>query len=115
MSEAGVFNRLEKRKTVGEHSLTPVVLNRVLRQVFRQGLAVTLGLWIPFVALSIGAVAGFAQERSAAADSGAGSISGQVKAITGQGQTNVLSGIEVTLSGAPLDSSRSPTTHQQTH
>ncbi len=110
-----MFKRLEKRKTVGEHSLTPIVLNRVLRQVFRRGLAVTLGLWMPFVALSIGSVAGFAQERSAAADSGAGSISGQVKAITGQGQTNVLSGIEVTLSGAPLDSSRSAISDEEGH
>src|SRR5260370_8631529 len=105
MSEAGVFKRLEKRKTVGEHSLTPIVLNRVLRQVFRRGLAVTLGLWMPFVALSIGSVAGFAQERSAAADSGAASISGHIKPIPGQGKTNSLSGIEVPLTAPPFVSS----------
>jgi hypothetical protein len=54
-----------------------------------------------FVALSIGCFEGFAQERSAA-DSAAGSISGQAKAITGPDQTDVLVGIEVRLTDAQL-------------
>jgi hypothetical protein len=61
----------------------------------------TLGLWILFVALSVGCLEGFAQERSIA-DSAAGSISGQAKAITGPDQTDVLVGIEVRLSGTQL-------------
>ena len=61
----------------------------------------TPALWILVVALSIGCLEAFAQERSIA-DSAAGSISGQAKAITGPDQTDVLVGIEVRLSGTQL-------------
>ena len=114
MSAAMVFKRLEKEKQ--GYSLTTVVKNRLLRHVCRWGAAVTVVLWISLVALSIGSAAGLAQERSAAAqDPGTGSLNGQVKAITGQGQTDVLSGIEVTLSGAPLGASRSTVTDEDGH
>jgi len=114
MSAATVFKRLEKERQ--GHSLTTVVKNRLLRHVCRWGAAVTVVLWISLVALSIGSAAGLAQERSTAAqDPGTGSLNGQVKAMTGQGQTDVLSGIEVTLSGAPLGASRSTVTDEDGH
>jgi hypothetical protein len=67
---------------------------------------------IPVIVLLIGSVPGFAQEpRTAASQSGNSSISGQVKAITGQGQTDVVTGVEVRLSGAqPESPSRSAVT-----
>lgn len=92
-------------------------LNRLLRHVRRRGPAVTLGLLILFGALLVGSAAGFAQERNAAANnSGAASIIGQVRAVTGQGQTDVLVGMEVTLSGEPLgNASRSAVTDEDGH
>jgi len=90
------------------------LLNQLLRNVRRRDPAITLGLWMAFVLLSIGSAAGLAQEPNAApAGSGTGSISGQAKAITGQGQTDMLVGIEVRLSGAPLGAaSRSTVTDE---
>jgi carboxypeptidase family protein len=71
----------------------------------------TAGLWIACFALSAGWAAGFGQDRSLASDTMQGSIAGQAKAITGPGQTDVLTGIEVTLSGPqPGAASRSTVT-----
>lgn len=90
--------------------LTSGILNRLWQHFRERGPAITLGLLVPFVVHLVGAAAGFAQERStAASSSGASSIRGQARAITGQGQTDVLMGIEVTLSG-PLPSATSSST-----
>ena len=90
--------------------MTSGILNRLWQHFRERGPAITLGLLVPFVVHLVGAAAGFAQERSAAASSsGASSIRGQARAITGQGQTDVLMGIEVTLSG-PLPSATSSST-----
>ena len=76
------------------------------------GAASTLLKLITFIALLICSTAGFAQERSAASSELANnSISGQVKAITGQGQTDLVTGVEVRLSSTRPDStSRSAVT-----
>jgi hypothetical protein len=86
--------------------------NRFFHRAYSAGAAATLLRSIPLIMLLIGSAAAFAQERSAAApQSGNSSISGQVKAITGQGQTDVVTGVQVRLSGAQPDStSRSTVT-----
>ena len=61
---------------------------------------------IPLIVVLIASSTVFAQERStSASESGKSSISGQVKAITGQDQTDVVTEVEIRLSGALLDSS----------
>jgi hypothetical protein len=69
---------------------------------------------MPLTVLLICSTAGFAQKRSApSSESGTSSISGQVRVITGQGQTDVVTGVEVKLSGAQPDStSRSTITDE---
>ena len=82
--------------------------NRLLHKIYSADAAATLLRSIPLIVLLIGSAAAFAQERSAAApESGNSSVSGQVKAITGQGQTEVVTGIELRLSGAQPDSTSS--------
>ena len=76
-------------------------LNRLLREIYSFGVTAVLIGFLPLIVLLISSPAIFAQEREvAASDSAASAITGQVKAITGKDQTNVVAGIEVTLSGA---------------
>ena len=86
--------------------------NRLLHKIYSPNGAATLLRSIPLIVLLIGSAAAYAQERGAAApESSNSSISGQVKAITGQGQTDVVTGVEVRLSGAQPESvSRSAVT-----
>lgn len=80
-------------------------LNRFAHEVCTAGAVSALVKLIPLSVLLIWSAAGFAQERSAAAsESGNSSISGQVRAITGQGQTDVVTGVEVRLTGAQMGS-----------
>jgi Carboxypeptidase regulatory-like domain/TonB dependent receptor len=86
--------------------LTIEVPYRSLHKFYSAVAAVVLLRFIALIVLLITSVAGFAQERStAASESENGSISGQVKAITGQGQSDVVTGVEVRLSGTPPNSS----------
>ena len=79
-----------KEKRDGEHKLTIGGLNRFSRDVYMAGAASPLVKLITLIALLIYSSAGFAQERSAASSESANSsVSGQVKAITGQGQTDI--------------------------
>src|SRR4029077_6656830 len=88
-----------KEKRHGEHNLTIGGLNRFSREVYMASTASALVKLITVIALLICSTAGFAQERSAASSESANSsVSGQVKAITGQGQTDMVAGVEVRLS-----------------
>jgi len=89
-------------------------LNRFSCGVYMAGAASTLVKLITLIVLLICSTAGLAQERSAASSESANSsISGQVKAITGQGQTDMVAGIEVRLSSTRPDStSRSAVTDE---
>lgn len=78
--------------------------NRQLLIIFPANAAATLFSVMPLIVLLIGSIAAFARERSSASpQSGNSSISGQVNAVTGQGQTEVLAGIEVRLSATHQD------------
>src|SRR5579864_2284815 len=96
-SAIAIWHRMCLSHTEG--NLIVRFLNRLLRPVTSREAVRTAGLWIACFALSAGWAAGFGQDRSLASDMMQGSIAGQVKAITGPGQTDVLTGIEVTLSG----------------